>query len=397
MFISPPTSAAEGGSWVGKQIMVKKANTKIGRNDVDGHEVTVGTLEELVYTVLKEDGPRIQVKQSAVVGWIARDDAVLLNDAVSYFTKEIRTNPRDARAYAYRGWATKEKGDLKLAIEDMSEAIRLEPKVAAWYDYRGVIHTAKKDYDQAIADYTEAIRLDAKNAKAYRHRGLAYRHKEDYERAIADYAEAIRLDPNDAKAYSNRGTAYDIKGEHDRAIADYTENIRLDPKDAKAYYNRGLAYQNKKDYESAIAEYTEAIRLDPKLIWSYTNRGNAYLHKNDYDRVIADYSEAIRIDPNYANGYRSLAWLLATARDERMRNGKKAVEYARTACELTGWKKPDILETLAAACAEARDFKEAVKWQKKALESADYDERYREFGRFCLKLYEAGKTFRDEP
>jgi serine/threonine-protein kinase len=75
------------------------------------------------------------------------------------------------------------------------------------------------------------------------------------------------------------------------------------------------------------------------------------------------------MDPDTASAYNGLAWLLATRADAGLRNGSKAVELARKACELVEWKDEDSIETLAAACAETGNFDEAIKWENKYLDS----------------------------
>jgi nucleotide-binding universal stress UspA family protein len=101
------------------------------------------------------------------------------------------------------------------------------------------------------------------------------------------------------------------------------------------------------------------------------------------------------VNPRDAGSYNSYAWLLATCPDGRVRDGKKAIEYARRACELQGWKDPNGLETLAAAYAEDGQFGEAIRWQRKALASPDYAAAQGEGARRKLELYAQGKPYRD--
>jgi tetratricopeptide (TPR) repeat protein len=175
-----------------------------------------------------------------------------------------------------------------------------------------------------------------------------------------------------------------------------SEAIRLAPPDAdlaKAYAWRGVARSALKGYYDAIDDFSEALRLDPENALAYRGRGYAWGARKEYDRAFQDYDEAIRLDPQNAITFNSLARLLATAPEARGRDGKRAVELAKQACELTKWEDRRYLDTLAASYAEAGDFEKAVEYQKKVLE----DQRFAqdENVRARLKLYEQKQPARE--
>jgi tetratricopeptide (TPR) repeat protein len=181
----------------------------------------------------------------------------------------------------------------------------------------------------------------------------------------------------------------------DQAIDYFTQQIGANPGAANLYLVRGLIWAVKGKADSALADFNEAIRLHPKDAVAYNNRGIAWKGKKEYDKAIADYDEAIHFDPKYAVAYNNRAWLWATCPDEKYRDGKKAVEDATRACEMSGWKDVNSIDTLAASYAEAGDFDKAVEWQGKA-NSLYADSEDRKKGEERLKLYKDGRPYRDE-
>jgi Tfp pilus assembly protein PilF len=83
------------------------------------------------------------------------------------------------------------------------------------------------------------------------------------------------------------------------------------------------------------------------------------------------FDEAIVARPEQPEPPRHKAWILATSLDSSVRNGKKAVELAQQALDLSTRKPPEYWDTLAAAQAEAGNFKEAVANEQQALDKAE--------------------------
>jgi tetratricopeptide (TPR) repeat protein len=328
VFFAPAASFADdSGSWAGQKIMTKMPGTLIGHTNLFGRHVYVAELTDLVYTVQREQDGWVHLRQRGVEGWLYKEQAVLLEDAIAYFSLRIRANNQDAFAFAYRGRAWKEEGELEKALQDLNDA--------------------------------------------------------------------IRLNPFSPVGFSNRGMVYDELQEYDNAIRDYDEALRRDPRDALTYNNRGIVYKAKRDYDQAIRDYSLAIRFDPRSSDAYFNRANANKSRKAYEQAVSDYSQVIRLDAKDADAYSNLAWLLATCPDGRVRNGQKAVEYATKACELTSWKSSYVLATLGVAYAEMGRFEEATRWQKKALESSQYEKEEGEQGRQRIVLFQDHLPYRE--
>ncbi len=115
-----------------------------------------------------------------------------------------------------------------------------------------------------------------------------------------------------------------------------------------------------------------------------------------YSQAIVDLEESSRLDSTNSVVLNNLAWLLATAPDADARDGKKAVEYATKACELSKWQDAADVDTLAAAYAETGDFDNAVKWETKYLDSLSLSASDAADGQARLALYQAHKAYHAE-
>jgi tetratricopeptide (TPR) repeat protein len=397
LFCSAPPTVVGEESWTGKTILLKKTGIPITNAGENGKQVIVGTLREISYHVIADKDGRLKVRYKGADGWFAKSDAVLQDDAVDFFTRILRADPKNTGALLNRAIAWKLKGKLDSAIEDLDEALRIEPNLSEAFFNRGNTWADKEEYVKALKDYDEAIRQNPKFAEAFIGRGVIWSDNlMKFDKALMDFDEAIGLDPRNAKAFNNRGEVWRKKSDFPKAINDYDEAIRMDPKFSIAFFNRGNVWCYQREFDKAIKDFDEAISLNPNDPASFSNRGGAWYAKKDYEKALKDFDEAIRLHPKSGLAHANRALVLAACPEAKYRNGKKAVESAQKACELSEWNNVMRIATLAAAYAEAGDFDEAVKYQKQALEFRSLSKPYLMAFQARLKLYEERKPYREE-
>lgn len=280
------------------------------------------------------------------------------------------------------------RGEFFAVQEAKGNLLRVGNDPAVWIDKAAVVSR-----DRAEQHFTSEIQRNAKDAGAYGARGTVRKELGQHDKALADFNEAIKLDPKTASFFEGRAAVWNAKDKYDNAIADLSEALTLGTTHADVVFTgRGHAYRAKDDYDNAIANYDAAIKLNPKFAEAYINRGLSYQDKGDYAKALADFNETIKLDPANVDGYNNLAWLYATCPDAKLRNGQQALKHAAKAHSLI--ENLPTVDTLAAACAEAGDFANAVKWQSKAIDLAPPQDKP-DF-RARLALYKSGKAYRDE-
>lgn len=273
------------------------------------------------------------------------------------------------RAYALTviGFSEEKNGECEKALQDYSRAIQIDPGSELPYGYRGEIFRDAGKLDEAFKDFSEAIRLDPNYHSALFGRGLIDLERKDLDQAIEDFSEAARTNPSSADSYRNRGLAYTYKRDFEQALVNFDAALGLNAKDASALANRGWVYVQKKEFAKAIPDLTASIRIEPSHGPTYRTRALAYQRQGDYIKAIADFEQLLRLVPTDVSTLNDLAWLRATCPNAAFRDGKQAVSHATKACTISEWRYATEVDTLAAAYAEAGDFKSAVSYEEQAI------------------------------
>jgi len=209
----------------------------------------------------------------------------------------------------------------------------------------------------------------------------------------------LERNPTSWKSRHNYACTLDSQGKLPEALNEFTEAIRLRPSNAEAHNDLALTLLKMGRRQDAVMEFQQSlqVRATPGAA---RNLSAALLMNGDPVQAARIYRIAMQIDPTDLQNQRALAWLLATHPDDRVRNGREAVELSRQIVVATNGQVPLFLLTLSASLAEAGDFDQsaAVALQSAAAYRASGDPKMADLveGRI-LPALKAHQPIRDNP
>ncbi len=244
--------------------------------------------------------------------------------------------------------------------------------------------------------WTRTLARTSRNWLAHYNLGVALAGRGQVDEAIAHYRKALEIEPNSAATHSNLGMALAGRGQVDEAITHYRKALEIQPNRAEAHHNLGTILAGRGQVDEAIAHYRKALEIEPNSAATHNNLGMALDGEGKIAEAVVQWREAVRLQPKQIAFVNNLAWVLATCPEVSVRDGAGAVELAQRAVQLSGGREPAILDTLAAAYAEAGRFPEAVQTARNALELATRQNKQAlvESLQAKLPLYQAGTPFR---
>jgi protein O-mannosyl-transferase len=325
----------------------------------------------------------------------ARTQAAYWRNSETLWTHTLACTSDNYIAQNNLGNALLQKGSLEESIVHFQQSLQIQPDYAEAWNNLGNALLRKGKLGEAMACYQKALQLRPVFLEAQNNLGNALLQKGDVKEALGHFQQALLINPDYEPVQYNLGFALLLSGNVDEATGHFWRALQLNPADAEARNNLGNALLQKGSVAEAINHFQQAAQLKPDDEQIHYNLGNALLQSGRTGDAIIHYQKALQIKPDYAKAQNNLAWVLATAPQAALRNGNQAVELAKRANQLTGGDDPAVLHTLAAACAEAGRFPEAVQTAQRALQLARQQSNpvLADALQSELKLYQAGRPF----
>ena len=335
----------------------------------------LGVADVLLKTNALEEGlaecsRAIELEPERAEAWLSRGNIYLrarqYPKAIADYSKAIELDPISAIAWAHRGQAYHLLQQPDKAIRDYDKSLELDPNWPYLWTIRGKAYIELRQYGKALADFGRAIELEPKYVVAWSNQGYVHIRLRQYDQALVVLNKALELDAKFLGAWVNRGATYLLLRHYDKALADLNKAVELNQNDAKARARRGVAYMELQQYDRALSDFSKAIDLDGNCATAWQGRGVLYSRVAKSDKALADCAKAVALEPNEPDFQQSLAWLLATCPQAKLRQGNRALELATKAAQAAP-NEPEVWTTLGVARYRACDWKGAIAALQAAL------------------------------
>jgi tetratricopeptide (TPR) repeat protein len=234
----------------------------------------------------------------------------------------------------------------------------------------GHAHATAGRYEEAESYLREALRMDPHYADAAGKLASVVLQRGESEEAEALLRQALNWDEQSIQTRRLLAELLHRKGQTGEAIALLEQAITVDPTSPEAHSTLADVFADSGRPDDAIKHYRQAADLTDESGPILIRLADLLVQTGAYEEAIERYRQGlwrVDADPETLN---RIAWLLATCPVVELRDCGKAIEIAEHLCQITEYAYPVAMDTLAAAYAECGRLEDAVKWVRRAIDTA---------------------------
>jgi tetratricopeptide (TPR) repeat protein len=292
---------------------------------------------------------------------------ILLVWAMNSFTS-LWIRSRSAPTHIFLGQKLAAGNKMDTALLEFATAVNLDPASAPAWRFLASALNESGQTDKALQSAGRAVELDPTNAAGHYVLSAILARQGQMPQAIGEAQRAVELGPEDLSVHRFWSELLIIRqGRDDEALRVARDGLAVSPFDPGLHFVLGVALARTGNFMTATNQFAYALLLRPDWMEAHLNYGRTLLHLGDAPGGLRHFQAAVRTAPDSPLALDGLAWFLATYPDATLRNGPEAVRLAEHACTVTRRGDPTLLDTLAAAYAEAGRFPEAINAAQEAI------------------------------
>lgn len=284
------------------------------------------------------------------------------------------------------------------AVEHFRKTLEIQPRQANVHTNLASALLMLKRPDDAVRELEEALKIDPDSPQANSSLGWLHIRRGKVPEGLVLLLKAVEKAPRDLVARSRLANALSMQGRFADVVKHYEVIVAAQPDNLGALIGLGVALSRINRFDEGIQHIAHAVRLQPDprslvLLASVLNQAGREAESARHFR------QALKMKADFVPAMEGLAWLLATAYDDKVRDGDQAVALAGRACELTKYRSVPALESLAAGLGEQGRFPQAIAAAQKALKLAVDQRQINLAKKFQgeIRTFQAGQPLRRRP
>ena len=329
-------------------------------------------------------------------------------DAVARFEQGLAAAPwanavHYPLALALRGLGETERAETHLRLQGDVEIVPPDPlrqeldellESANAYNIRGGRALDAGNYRAAADLFRRGLDLDPDDPSLRQRLGVALFQSGDVAGAVEAFERVVRTTPGHTEAQFSLAVVLADQGRYREAIEHFSTVLEHDPAYIQARVQLAEALARAGRPDEAVSHYDRALALDPSRQEAAYGAAMAYVRMERYDAALERLERGLDANPENRMFQHALARILASAPDDGLRDGERAMAILEPLLALA----PDLAlgETTAMALAAMGLYSQAAAVQRDILEAARRaglaDAVERMTGN--LALYEAGRPSR---
>jgi len=121
-------------------------------------------------------------------------------EALACFERAIKTDPKNAKAHAYRGGALVLLGDAKAGFEAYDKALELDQppgRITVWvHQEKGLYYGEKNELDRSVTEFKKALDLAPEDDFLWRNLGVSYARQKKFQLAVDAFEKSLESNPD---------------------------------------------------------------------------------------------------------------------------------------------------------------------------------------------------------
>lgn len=329
--------------------------------------------------------------------------------AVSYLEEVLKLDPEAGGAQyplglAYNGLGDSKKAELHLRQRQEHPILPADPLMVDLeellespqaYESRGIRALNRKDWTEAAVLFRRGLELAPSSAALHHRLGTALYMQGDQSGAETEFERAVRESADYSPAQYSLGVLLQDKGRHAEAIEHFSEALRSRSAYHEARLRLATSLRRTGRAKEALDHYDQLLAADAGLTEARLGAAVALVQLGRYQEARDRFAEGMKRYPDQFVFAHGLARLLASAPDDRVRNGAEAIRLVEGQLQKEQ-RSLDLGETMAMALADLGRYQQAAALQRDLITGAQRGNVPQVAARLAknLALYEKGQPCR---